>query len=216
MKDRLTAAASVPGDVLRDEVIAPREYTSFTMRRTNVLRIIDLEGQQVPDVIAFNLEDLEESLSTGFTTHVLGTYNPTEGHVLYSDNVRPMFSIAKDTVGRNYPSPVECSDELNFVRYGVPGTRNCRDNLAMAIRAWGLSWRDVPGAFAPFMNVVHDQEGGWRIEEPPSKPGDHIDLRAEMDLLVAISNCPQERNPCNGFNPTPLRTIVYHSSEVNG
>jgi uncharacterized protein YcgI (DUF1989 family) len=115
--DSLTAAADVPGDVLRDEIIAPREYTSFTMRRTNVLRIIDLEGQQVPDVIAFNLDDLEESLSNGFTTHVLGTYNPTEGHVLYSDDVRPMFTIAKDTVGAT--THPRWSAATNLTLYGT-------------------------------------------------------------------------------------------------
>lgn len=204
--------AAVPGDVLREELIPPREFTSFTMFATNVLRIVDVEGRQVADIVAFNLHDHAEKLNNENTMLVNHTYNPTTGAVLLSDDCRPMFTIIRDDVGRNYPGGAMCSEELNRLRYDVPGTRNCRDNLALAVRPWGLGKRDLPGAFTPFMNVVHRPDGSADIEEPSSEPGDVIDLRAEMDLLVAISACPQERNPCNGFNPSPLRAIVYHAT----
>jgi uncharacterized protein YcgI (DUF1989 family) len=206
-------AAIVPGDVLRDVVILAREYAAFTMYASNVLRIIDLEGKQVADTICFNLHDLAEKMNNENTMLVNHTYNPTEGHVVYSDDCNPMFTIIRDTVGRNYPGGAMCSEELNRVRYGVPGTRNCRDNLADAVRPWGFGKRDLPGAFTPFMNVVHYPDGSAEIAEPTSEPGSYIDLSAEMDLLVAISACPQERNPCNAFNPTSLRAIVYHPAD---
>jgi uncharacterized protein YcgI (DUF1989 family) len=200
----------VPGEILRDEIIPAREFTAFTMMSTNVLRIIDLEGQQVADTIAFNLNNFEEKSNAENTMLVNYTYNPTQGHVVYSDDCNPMFTILHDEVGRNYPGGAMCSEELNRLRYGVPGTRNCRDNLSMAVHPWGISKRQLPGAFTPFMNVIHHPDGRAEISEPTSKPGDFIDLRAEMDLLVAISACPQERNPCNGWNPTSLRVLVYH------
>jgi uncharacterized protein YcgI (DUF1989 family) len=209
----VTDAAVVPGEMLRDLVIPAREYAAFTMYAANVLRIIDLEGKQVADTISFNLHDLAEKMNNENTMLVNHTYNPTEGHVVYSDDCRPMFTILRDTVGRNYPGGAMCSEELNRLRYGVPGTRNCRDNLADAVAPWGIGKRDIPGAFTPFMNVVHYPDGSAEIAEPTSRPGSYIDLRAEMDLLVAISACPQERNPCNGFDPTSLRAIVYHPTQ---
>jgi uncharacterized protein YcgI (DUF1989 family) len=200
----------VSGEILRDETIPAREFLAFTMKKTNILRIIDIEGQQVADTICFNINNLDEKLNNENTMLLNYTYNPTEGHVVYSDDCNPMFTILRDTVGRNYPGGAMCSEELNRLRYDVPGTRNCRDNLTMAVRSWGVSKRQLPGAFTPFMNVVHYPDGRAEIAEPTSEPGDYIDLRAEMDLLVAISACPQERNPCNGWNPTPLRVVVYH------
>jgi hypothetical protein len=105
-----------------------------------------------------------------------------------------------------------CSEELNHIRYGVPATRNCRDNFAMALAPYGFSQRHIPNAFVPFMRVEVGPDGTMEIKEPTTDAGDFYDLRAEMDLLVAISNCPQERNPCNGYNPTPTGIIIYESA----
>lgn len=200
----------VPGEQLQYHHLPARGYAAFEMRASNVLRIIDVEGQQVADIVAFNLHDLGERLNGESTMLLNGTYNPREGHTLYTDDCRPMFTIIDDKVGRNYPGALMCSEEMNRIRYGIPGTMNCRDNLTAAVRTYGLTKRDLPGAFTPFMKVVHEPDGSASIQEPPSKAGDHIDLQAEMDVLVAISACPQERNPCNGWNPTSLDVIVYH------
>jgi len=105
-----------------------------------------------------------------------------------------------------------CSEELNRIRYQVCGTRNCRDNFAFALASWGLNQRQIPNAFVPFMRVEVEPDGTMEIKEPTSRAGDFYDLRAEMDLLVAVSNCPQERNPCNGFKPTPMGIIIYERS----
>ena len=87
--------------------------------------------------------------------------------------------------------------------------RSLIDKLHGAGAPLGITQKDIPGAFCPFMKCVQYEDGRYEIEEPDSRAGDYLDLRADMDLFVAISNCPQERNPCNGFNPTPLKAIVY-------
>jgi uncharacterized protein YcgI (DUF1989 family) len=195
--------------ILVDEVLPGKAYTAFTMRAGQMLRIEDVEGQQVADLVCFNLHDFTDRLNNENTMLLNHTWNPTKGHVLYSSNCHRMFTILEDTVGRNYPGGAMCSEELNFLRYGVRGTQNCRDNLAAALAPWGIPKHDLPGAFAPFMNVRHHPDGRAEIAEPTSRPGDYIELRAEMDLLVAISVCPQELNPVNAWKSTPLRVVVW-------
>jgi uncharacterized protein YcgI (DUF1989 family) len=120
-----------------------------------------------------------------------------------------MMTITGYSNGESYSYGPMCSEELNHIRYGVPGTRNCRDNFAMALERWGFDRRQIPNAFVPFMRVVVEENGSMEIKEPTSEPGDYYDLRAEMDLLIAVSNCPQERNPCNGWKATPIGIILY-------
>ena len=208
----LRVARQIPGTVIRQQIIPAREYLAFTMQRGQVLRIIDLEGQQCADLIAFNLRNLEERIHNARAVRLNGSYKPTTGHMLYSDDCNPMFKIIADTLGENYAGDSMCSEEMNFIRYGVHGTRNCRDNLALAVQPWGITKHQLPGAFAPFMSVTFTPEGGNAIAPGKSRPGDYIDLKAEMDLLVAISNCPQDLNPINGWNPTALEIILYEES----
>lgn len=210
----MTQPAPIEGDIIRDEVIPAREYTAFPMETGEILRLIDLEGKQVVDVAAFNKNEVEERLNAEISMLVNGSIRPTTGHVLYSDDCRPMFTISADSVGRNYLAGAVCTEEANFHRYKVRGTRNCRDNFAMAVANWGITKRQIQGAFAAFLNMIHHPDGRTEIVEPTSRPGDFIDLRAEMNLLVAISNCPQERNPCNGWKPTPARIVVYKPAAV--
>jgi hypothetical protein len=132
-----------------------------------------------------------------------------QGDVLYSVVCNPMMTIIGYSNEESYSYGPMCSEELNRIRYGVPGTLNCRDNFAMALAPWGFNQRQIPNAFVPFMRVEVEPGGTMEIKEPTSRPGDFYDLRAEMDLLVAVSNCPQERNPCNGFKPTPMGMIIY-------
>jgi uncharacterized protein YcgI (DUF1989 family) len=132
----------------------------------------------------------------------------TTGHVLYSDEASKMFTIVADTVGLHDVLAGACSRFTNFVRYGVPESPNCRDNFAEALASYGIGWKDVPYAFNIFMNVPIGQDNSMSIVEPISKAGDYIDLRAEMDTVVAISNCPQTRNACNAYRLTPMRVLV--------
>ena len=191
------------------QIIPAREYLGLEVKRGQVLRIIDIEGKQVADVVCFNLQRTAERSSMSNTKEIQSRWWLTTGHSLYSDEGNKMMTIVEDTVGLNYVGGWYCNDDSNFRRYGVRGTRNCRDNLVRASERLGVAPKDMPGAFAPFMNVIHQPDGRFQIAEPRSRAGDYLELAADMDLFVAISNCPQENNPCNGFKPTPLGVEVY-------
>lgn len=201
----------LPGKVLREFVIPAREYAALTMKEGESLRFVDMEGKQVPDLVCFNQRDLSEEISMGNSLLINKRRELVKGNVLYSVICNPMMTITGYSNELSYAYGPMCSEEVNRVRYGVAGTRNCRDNFALALKDWGFTARRIPDAFVPFMRVEVDERGNMEIREPTSKPGDHYDLRAEMDLVVGISNCPQERNPCNGFNPTAMGVIIYAS-----
>jgi len=119
-----------------------------------------------------------------------------------------LMTVEADTCGVHDLIAGSCSEGTNRVRYGVRGTPNCRSNFEEALRQYGIPLSEVPYSFKAFMNVPITAKR-LAIEEPMSEPGDYIDLRTERDLRVAISNCPQERNSCNGFRPTALEVLVY-------
>jgi urea carboxylase-associated protein 1 len=193
-----------------DEVIPAKGHWAHELRAGELLRIEDVEGEQAVDLICYDLADLTETFWAAHSAKLNGTIYLTTGHVLYSDRARPMMTIVEDTVGVNDVICGSCSYALDVVRYGeeraAPG---CMENFAAAIEPWGLRRPDVPMCFNIFLRYLVEPDGAVSIDhEPPSRAGDHMTLRAERDLLVAISNCPQENNPCTGFNPTPLRVTV--------
>jgi uncharacterized protein len=199
----------VPGTIVKEWIVPAKEYDAFTMRRGQTLRFVDIEGKQVPDLVCFNEHDLTEHLNMGNSLLLNKRRELRQGDVLYSVICNPMMTIVGYSNEESYAYGPMCSEELNRIRYGVPGTRNCRDNFAMALDPWGFNPRQIPNAFVPFMRVEVEADGTMEIKEPTTRPGDFYDLRGEMDLLVAVSNCPQERNPCNGFKPTPMGMIIY-------
>ena len=197
--------------IFLEEVIPAREYTSLVLHRGEILRVIDLEGKQVEDLVAFNATDKGEKLSCVYSNLLNGTWKLTKGHTLYSNRARPMFSIIEDKVGLHYSGGGFCSEEINLLRFKVRPTRNCADNLTLAFKPHGIQRQDFDFdcCFNIFMNLTFQPDGSMKLQEPLSKPGDYIDLKSEMDCIIAISNCPQDRNPCNGFNPTPLQIKVF-------
>ena len=199
----------IAGTILKEWVISAKEYSAFTIRQGQTLRFVDVEGKQVPDLVCFNERDLTEHLNMGNSLLLNKRRELCQGDVLYSVACNPMMTIVGYSNEESYAYGPMCSEELNRIRYGVPGTRNCRDNFAMALAPHGFNQRQIPNAFVPFMRVEVGPDGSMEIKEPTTRAGDFYDLRAEMDLLVAVSNCPQERNPCNGFKPTPMGMIIY-------
>lgn len=197
--------------VVLDEVIPAKGHWAHEMKKGELLRIEDLEGQQAIDFICYRMDNLAEKFWAAHSAKLNGTIYLTTGHVLYSDLANPMMTIVADTVGVNDVICGSCSRALDAVRYGeekaVPG---CMDNFEAAIQPWGLKRADIPMCFNIFLDYPVEEQGRVAIDhDAPSKAGDHIDLRADMDVLAVISNCPQENNPCNGFNPTPIRVTVY-------
>ncbi|HYM68553.1 MAG TPA: urea carboxylase-associated family protein [bacterium] len=191
------------------EVIAPRAGTAFRMRAGQVCRVIDVEGKQVADFICFNLHDYVDKLSPENTQLLNGTLFLTIGHHLYSTKATQLMTLTADTCGVHDLISGSCSEYTNAFRYGVRGTPNCRSNFERALKPYGIPLAEIPYSFNIFMNTPISADGQTGIQEPKSTPGDYLELRANIDLLVAISNCPQERNPCNGWHPTTLQVVVY-------
>jgi uncharacterized protein len=207
--DQVMRSHPVRGTILKEWIIPAKEYSAFTIQQGQRLRFVDIEGKQVPDLVCFNERDLTEYLNMGNSLLLNKRRELRQGDVLYSVTCNPMMTIGGYSNEESYAYGPMCSEELNRIRYGVAGTRNCRDNFAMALAPWGFNARQIPNAFVPFMRVVVEPDGTMEIKEPTSRAGDYYELSAEMDLLVAVSNCPQERNPCNGFNPTAMGIIIY-------
>jgi uncharacterized protein len=198
--------------VLREETVAPGGHFAAEIPKGQVLRVIDLEGQQVADLATINATNPAEKLSVMNTISLNRQVFPRVGYVLYSDEARGMMTIIADTCGVHDMLAGACSTFTNEKRYGVKDTKNCRDNLAAALKPWGIAWKDVPFNMNVFMNCPIGSDGNWSIQAPRSKPGDYIDFRAEMDVIAAFSNCPQVYNACNAFRLKPLKAVIYEYS----
>ena len=201
----------VPGTILREWIVPAKEYAAFYVDRGDVVRFVDLEGKQCPDIVFFNRYNLEDHLSNGNSQQIAPhrRFRLVKGDVFVSQMCTPLMSIHDYSNENSVAYSSMCSQEVNLLRYGIANTRNCRDNIAMALRPWGFTQFRVPDAFKPFFIVDILPDGTQQIQEPTTVPGDYYDLRAEMDVLVAFSNCPQELNPCNGRKATALGVIVY-------
>ena len=202
--------------VVFDDLLPAKQGIAFEMALGQVLRIVDVEGQQVPDLLCFNAADHADKFSPPNTQLLNRTIFLGTGHHLYSTRARPMMTILEDSVGVHDVISGGCSAATNEFRYGGRGTASCRGNFEEALARYGIAEPEIPYNFNIFMNVTVSADGATAIEESPSKPGDYIDLRADMDLIVAISNCPQSRNPCNGWNPTALRLILHEPEARTG
>jgi uncharacterized protein len=203
------AAAKVAGRVLDDRTIPARGEWSGPVRAGQVLRIVDLEGQQAVDFLCYSAADPSERYNAADSLKLAGSLFLTTGHGLYSDMGRRLFTLVADTCGRHDTIGGCCSAESNRLRYGVEGTPNCRDNFLRALARLGLGKKDIVANVNFFMNVPVGPDGALAIVDGLSRPGDYVDLRAEVDVLVALSNCPQIYNPCNGGRPTPIRLVLY-------
>ena len=188
--------------VVDDRVVPANGTWARVLAPGEVLRIIDLEGQQAVDFLCYNARNPEERYNAADTMKYARTIFLTKDHGIYSDMGRRFFTIVEDTCGRHDTIGGCCSAESNEFRYGIKDTPSCRANFLRALAPFGLGKKDIVANLNFFMNVPVAPDGSMGIVEGLSQPGDHVDLRAEMDVLAVISNCPQTRNPCNGFNPT--------------
>jgi urea carboxylase-associated protein 1 len=198
---------------VHDEVIAAGEPWLGDVEQGQILRIVDLEGNQAVDTLFYNAHNTEERYSAVDTIRAQGNIYLTTGTPLRSNLGASMLTIIEDTCGRHDTLGGACSAESNTVRYALEKRHmhSCRDNflLALARHDRGLSKRDLPSNINFFMNVPVTSDGALRFEDGISAAGRYVQLRAQMDVLVLISNCPQLNNPCNAFNPTPIQILIW-------
>ncbi len=196
---------------------SPREFpipgghgTAFAIARGQYLEIVDVEGQQVADFVAFAAQDRREWASTSHTRSATLRLSLQLGDVLQSNWRHSMFRIVRDDVGSHDVITQMCDDRRYRLDYGVEGHRSCRTNLTEAYAPWGISEWEIPDPFNLFQNAPIHPDRRFGNEIPPGKAGDGIALEVLMDAIVGISSCPQDLNPCNGFNPSPLMARVHH------
>jgi urea carboxylase-associated protein 1 len=200
----------LPGPVLRDHIIPARAPWSHPVLRGQTLRIVDLEGNQAVDFLVYNLHDPSERYSACETIAAQQNIFLNTGTRLMSSEGRAMMTITADNCGRHDTSGGACSVESNSLRYGhhTRCQHACVDNFLTALIPHRMGKRDMVSNINWFMNVPVEPDGSLGIVDGISAPGKRVDLRADMDCLVVVSNCPQINNPCNGFNPTPVRMII--------
>lgn len=190
------------------------EYHISVVKRGQTLRILDLEGNQAADTLFYNAHDPAERYSAMDTIRQQGNLYLTAGSVLRSNTGNAMLTITADTCGRHDTLGGACATESNTVRYDLEKRcmHACRDSWMLAIAEhpeYGISKRDIGHNINFFMNVPVTEAGGLTFEDGISAAGKYVELRAEMDVIVLISNCPQLNNPCNGYNPTPIELLVW-------
>jgi len=203
-------SAQISGDVVLDEVIPARAPWSHVVRRGQTLRIIDLGGNQAVDCILYNANDPTERYSAADTIVAQRNIFLVAGTVLMSNEGAPMMTITATTCAYHDTIGGACSRESNMLRYGhhTAHQHACVDNFLDEGMRRGLTKRDLVSNINWFMNVPIGDDGTLGIVDGISAPGLSVEVRAEMDVLVLISNCPQINNPCNGFDPTPVRMTV--------
>jgi uncharacterized protein YcgI (DUF1989 family) len=180
----------------------PQTGVGFLLNKGQLLKIIDPRGEQVSDLTAFAQEDKNEWLSSGRSIDYANTIYLTTGHLLHSNRSRPMFTIVEDTVGKHDFLLTPCSPETFQILYDYHGDHpSCFENLTKNLAPFGITPDMIPTTFNVFMNVIVLPSGELRIDPPPSRAGDYLLLRAEMDLIVGVTACSAEKSNNYSFKP---------------
>ncbi|ABI60682.1 MULTISPECIES: urea amidolyase associated protein UAAP2 [Nitrosomonas] len=200
-----------------NEICAAGEPWVKEIKKGQTFRIVDLEGNQAVDTLFYNAQDAMERYSASDTICRQHSLYLTTGSKLYSNFGNVMLTITADTCGRHDTVGGACAAESNTTRYALDKypMHSCRDNFLHALahdpvcERLGMSKRDIPANINFFMNVPVTEEGNLEFADGVSAPGKYVEMHAEMDVVVLISNCPQLNNPCNAYNPTPIRLLIW-------
>jgi len=210
---RLQESAFDPRQAAVDVTLPAGQGWTHELAAGDIFRIVDLEGNQAVDTLFFNSRDVDERYSATETIRAQGNIYLSTGTRLMSSEGRPLLTIVADTCGRHDTLGGACATESNMVRYAIEKRHMhaCRQSFVKAITGWGrgLDKRDIGHNINFFMNVPVTPEGRLTFEDGLSAPGKYVEMRAEMDVLALVSNCPQLNNPCNAYNPTPIRVLIW-------
>lgn len=180
----------------------------FEARSGQFITIVDLHGEQAGDFVALSLADFSEVLSPVHTRRQNKSIYFRKGDHLMSSGNRPMFEVVLDTVGIHDANVPACDPTRYAVDFGVPGHRNCLENMHEPLAAYGIDILEVPEPFNFFQNGPVTPDGRMIVTDPVSKPGDYLVLKALMDVVCALSPCPQDIIPGNGLVVTDMRVAV--------
>ena len=209
----LKLSALQPEAALHNFTVEAGDSFVFVIGKGQVVRIVDLEGNQAVDTIFYNASDYADRYSAQDTIREQGNIYLTSGTDLLSTNGNILLTIVADTCGRHDTLGGACSTESNRVRYDLAKghMHACRNSFLKGIQLWehGMDKRDITSNINFFMNVPVTPDGKLTFEDGVSSPGKYVELLAAMNVLMVISNCPQLNNPCNGYNPTPIQILIW-------
>lgn len=198
----------------RYEEVLAGDYWMQPLLKNQTLRIVDLHGNQAADTLFYSVADPAERYSAMDTIREQKNVYLTAGTTLLTNMGNPMLTITADTCGRHDTLGGACATESNTVRYALEKKtmHACRDSWMLAVAEnehFGISKRDITHNINFFMNVPVTEQGGLTFADGISEAGKYVELQAEMDVIVLISNCPQLNNPCNAYNPTPIGLYIW-------
>jgi urea carboxylase-associated protein 1 len=203
----------LPAQAIHTEEVPAGEGWAYELRQGQTLRIVDLHGNQAVDTFFYNAHNYADRYSAVDTLQQQGNIYLTTGSRLLSVEGNVLVEIVADTCGRHDTLGGACATESNMVRYDIAKRHMhaCRQTFVKTILAWGrgLEKRDIGHNVNFFMNVPVTPQGKLTFEDGISQPGKYVEMRAAMDVLVLVSNCPQLNNPCNAYNPTPVQMLVW-------
>ncbi|HYO95277.1 MAG TPA: urea amidolyase associated protein UAAP2 [Polyangiaceae bacterium] len=202
-----------PDSAMHDEVVEAGAGWTHVVRQGQVLRIVDLEGNQAVDTLFYAADDPTERYSAVDTIREQGNVYLSTGTRLLSAECNPLVTIVADTCGRHDTLGGACAAESNQVRYALDKKymHSCRDTFLLTLSCCTehMTKRDLTANVNFFMNVPVTPEGTLTFEDGLSAPGRYVEMLADRDVRVLISNCPQLNNPCNAYNPTPVRVLIW-------
>ena len=198
----------------KNDTVFAGEYYIQVLKAGQTLRILDCEGNQAADTLFYNANDPSERYSAIDTIREQGNVYLTAGTKLLSNDCNVMLEITADTCGRHDTLGGACSTESNTVRYAIEKKcmHACRDSWLLAVAEnpqFGLSKRDITHNINFFMNVPVSRDGGLSFADGISGAGKYVEMKAAMDVIVLLSNCPQLNNPCNAYNPTAVEMLIW-------
>lgn len=198
----------------RYEEVLAGDYWMQPLLKNQTLRIVDLHGNQAADTLFYSVADPAERYSAIDTIREQKNVYLTAGTTLLTNMGNPMLTITADTCGRHDTLGGACATESNTVRYALEKKtmHACRDSWMLAVaenEQFGISKRDITHNINFFMNVPVTEQGKLTFEDGISEAGKYVEMQAEMDVIVLISNCPQLNNPCNAYNPTPIGLYIW-------
>jgi urea carboxylase-associated protein 1 len=196
-----------------EEIVPAREGWAHRVARGDTLVITDLEGQQAVDFLCFDADDPGDRYSATNTIKVQGNVYLGLGSVLYADSGKALMTVVEDTIGRHDTIYGCCSIPNNRLRYGVETTESCYSNFETVLAPFDLGREAIVANVNWFMSVPILEDGSAGVAHAALQPGSKVALRADHDVLVALSNCPQMHNPCNGYNPTPILVQVFRPAD---
>jgi uncharacterized protein len=202
-----------PNDAIYRWTIPAGEPWIHEIQKGQYFRIVDLHGNQAVDTLFYNAHDYSDRYSAQDTIQRQRNIYLTTGTRLISTRGTTLLTVVADTCGRHDTLGGACANESNMVRYAIEKRymHACRSSFLKAVIDWdrGMDKRDITANINFFMNVPVTPQGKLTFEDGISEPGKYVEMRAEIDVLALISNCPQLNNPCNAYNPTPVEVLIW-------